>query len=931
MESAHKNTYSTPMLFIGLGTSGLKMLEETQRLFFSATGCSCPEHTRFLFVETDTNQKPDHAFGAPVGRPAMEVFRAPIVSGDTSIEQLRRKARVRVSAVDIPPSDSQMILQVRDGQPTVVPELNLPDDLYRCMAHIVSGSDRTLNPAAFEPLNHWFKDLGTRQGFLSLRWRKDLGTHLVDVFVPRAMPEKYQRRIEVLFNNVELTSGENGDIRWLPDPGKMAFAGGGAGGMRSFGRMALWSLSPEGSGLCLQSLRNKIRELYYELRVGFPSGGGMNEPSVYIAGTFTGGTCGGMFVDVAYLCRDVIDPSHQLNPSVMGLYLLPPTDSGDVKSVSNAYACLQDLDHFTRPDSQFLARWPLNVSVDTFPQGRTPFGLVTLMSLSWVPDGNLQSLYRMAGLFLFVMGSGFMSYRRARLVDIFDGGMHVWKFSAVGMSCLSDARGEVLTCAVGKYVREKMLQMWNDRKECRGMRAEGAIDRVFSERSRKYSQTVSEALKAAFEHLGNSGPARRPTGSYILDYLARVAKRIQPFDQSTLWDIWESNGELYRSAKAASPEAGAIVSKRLSALIIGELEDTECLAFANKVIERVCHNLDEVLQFWDKQKVDPWDCALGRVNDEDIDGGLISVLLSGGGLLLNEGANLRLSRMNEVLRKMHMSVLGPELRALVNYLRVGSDGNTGSRDAGPDPSDVPSMADIARLRATLADAEASVEKAQYQANERVRPNGLINYYHLHGSFADDVAAAFEGFCRTQALHSADTCSFSALALGDPDGRPWNGLWKQLSSYSHSSRDLADWLMERLSEQFERNNAPDSDSDKRIASNAELGNLAGTASTSMSLQLGVSTDFLTNASTHPKVIVASSPAAQSDIHRHLECYFNETNFVANQSACSSVGGMVVFFDERPVQRLEQLAGLHLWRPKYDERQAHDTSQDCYIHT
>lgn len=47
-------------LFIGIGTTGLQVLEEIQQNYYEFTGQNCPENTKYLFFETDVSRKPRH-------------------------------------------------------------------------------------------------------------------------------------------------------------------------------------------------------------------------------------------------------------------------------------------------------------------------------------------------------------------------------------------------------------------------------------------------------------------------------------------------------------------------------------------------------------------------------------------------------------------------------------------------------------------------------------------------------------------------------------------------------------------------------------------------------------------------------------------------------------------------------------------------------
>ena len=47
-----------PTLLIGIGTSGLRVLEETQKFYFEHTGTNKPGNVEYLYLETDEESFP---------------------------------------------------------------------------------------------------------------------------------------------------------------------------------------------------------------------------------------------------------------------------------------------------------------------------------------------------------------------------------------------------------------------------------------------------------------------------------------------------------------------------------------------------------------------------------------------------------------------------------------------------------------------------------------------------------------------------------------------------------------------------------------------------------------------------------------------------------------------------------------------------------
>jgi hypothetical protein len=82
-----------------------------------------------------------------------------------------------------------------------------------------------------------------------------------------------------------------------------------------------------------------------------------NRPRVYVVAGLAGGTGGGMFLDMAYTARHRLRSMGYPDPEVIGLLFVPPAES-DARAegtVSNCYAALRELNHFSLPETVFAA------------------------------------------------------------------------------------------------------------------------------------------------------------------------------------------------------------------------------------------------------------------------------------------------------------------------------------------------------------------------------------------------------------------------------------------------------------------------------------------------------------------------------------------------------------------------------------------------
>jgi serine/threonine protein kinase len=131
-------------------------------------------------------------------------------------------------------------------------------------------------------------------------------------------------------------------------------------GLRALGRLAFF----DNYRLLRRRLRSELQGCTAApalLRAAEETGLGLrsNRPRVYVVTGLAGGTGSGMFLDLAYVVRDVLRELGYEQPDVQGLFLLPPADRdpGRVLALGNAFAALTELHHFSAAGSTFTARY----------------------------------------------------------------------------------------------------------------------------------------------------------------------------------------------------------------------------------------------------------------------------------------------------------------------------------------------------------------------------------------------------------------------------------------------------------------------------------------------------------------------------------------------------------------------------------------------
>jgi len=77
-------------------------------------------------------------------------------------------------------------------------------------------------------------------------------------------------------------------------------------------------------------------------------------PTIYIISSLYGSTGGGIFIDVAYLVREILFDIKNIHSAIEGIFILPGTYENNKSMLqANAYAALKELNHFSYEDTEY--------------------------------------------------------------------------------------------------------------------------------------------------------------------------------------------------------------------------------------------------------------------------------------------------------------------------------------------------------------------------------------------------------------------------------------------------------------------------------------------------------------------------------------------------------------------------------------------------
>ncbi len=138
--------------------------------------------------------------------------------------------------------------------------------------------------------------------------------------------------------------------QWLPPNTlyQLPKSSGPAAGVRAFGRLALC----DHFRMIAQRIRQEIEPFLNDdvlTKTADNTGLGVrsNRPRVYLLGSLSGGTGGGMFLDLAYLLKHELRNVGYRNPEVHGLFTVPPADKSTPRAAAaNTFAALTELSHY---------------------------------------------------------------------------------------------------------------------------------------------------------------------------------------------------------------------------------------------------------------------------------------------------------------------------------------------------------------------------------------------------------------------------------------------------------------------------------------------------------------------------------------------------------------------------------------------------------
>lgn len=276
------------------------------------------------------------------------------------------------------------------------------------------------------------------------------------------------------------------------------------GGMRPLGRLALVDHGKK----VIQTLRGAVEELKSTL----PKGG---HPKIYVVGSLTGGTGSGIYIDVVYLLRHLLDDLEMENESILS-FLTTNRFQGDPARPLALHAtksAISELAHFLKPGNNYPgdegAGWP------SVPAARTPLHdayIIAQSNYSDAPD-SLDSVVDYLWADASVCGDWFAS-GRGEQGDALINPISIRSMSVVPIGAPGERQSNILAPQTAKSLLLRWLGNPRDAKKDAidfanriNRRCYLTPDAMRFQAERWFGSTEQERRGRLMEHLKTMDPA----------------------------------------------------------------------------------------------------------------------------------------------------------------------------------------------------------------------------------------------------------------------------------------------------------------------------------------------------------------------------------------------------------------------------------------
>lgn len=399
--------------------------------------------------------------------------------------------------------------------------------------------------------------------------------------------------------NATITNWQ-GKYAWMPSTAQVLNTHSGAAGQPAFGRVALWSEE--------QFVRNIVQALYNQIN-------GNAQTNIYLVGSLTGGTGTGIFLDLAYLIRQITN-----NNNIYGMFMLP--DKNNVGQTTkdviyeNAYTSLFSIDKYSKANIKTNTNYQCVLPGGTdISNLSAPFYNVQFFTQDFsdatASTPNIEHLVQSTGFNLALrmldvnnQQAPFQNLINARLVDYTS---HVPNgiFTTIGLNVFQYPEALLEEYFTTKQLEETMLKRWADTTNFIDQHGTvSAIATITSRIKLEAVRFVHEAIENAVEKCKGGQILGKATFHAALQAeldTIQSGNYQAPSLENYLYSLFNADSNQPRFYAAISGHSTSLRDELVIAVAnkIGEISSQyQNLEIVKIWLEHVVNALDAVLKDW---------------------------------------------------------------------------------------------------------------------------------------------------------------------------------------------------------------------------------------------------------------------------------------------------------------------------------------------
>ncbi|MEM7369788.1 MAG: tubulin-like doman-containing protein [Bacteroidota bacterium] len=703
---------------------------------------------------------------------------------------------------------------------------------------------------------------------------------------------------------------------WLPEPNALLNAGLGAGGIRACGRLALWGKNDEGNNFTnvIRAIQNAYARAVKDAYV--------QKPTVFIVGSSTGGTGSGIFIDIAYLVRHLIEDIKEL----FALLLIPnkPVNIRNFEVMyGNTYSLIKDISHFNEENTVYREKWPNGKNYETT---KPPYELVQFMSQDY-NDGSpaintLTGLYKMAGMYLFLNIVGMREKRMERLLDA-AGAMHVKHYNTFGMSAIQFPKDQIQEYLAAK-MSIKLLERWIDPQSYYQNNSKYPINRA--EIKEQTIERWNEMLEDAFAIMDSTGNNEI---MYRIEEEVELVNKNQQSGNAARYvrDLFTSkkSDNLYGILRFNVQTAVDKLVEEIHDWFVESLNRTESLTYAREMLLALLETIGDTLKFWSQtlkinSETSQWEKRLATQTN---------YMLKSGFLLarhkeIGEQNRVLLDRMVATTTLMKMHLLFDKLAEIGKNMKREDVEKKSTRDTSkrlPRLRELDEM--VTHIRSTIGKDIA--QEGGSDANE------ISLYKRLSLIIADinDDSVPILRVYKAESFEKEIEISESKIAKEIPSKTVLIGgddLWSYLSSLGYNFINILykDSIQKYREKILEMDIVPDYDVSEYIKRRPEEGKRMATRALAGFISVG--NDKIFDRSPYlPRFVVGEDQTKITEIINLLQHKENFSEFSTNNDGILELPDMkniMVFFDEKgTINPLTDISYIDQMQETYENFPSH----------